>query len=333
MPTNAQTILVTGGAGFIGSHMVLALQQAGYTVVVLDNLSKGHADVLGNTPFILGDLRDQVLLDSLFQQYHFSAVIHFAGLIEVAESFLFPLNYYANNVSGSINLLNAMLKHEVNTLIFSSSAAVYGEPQSIPITEEHRLLPLSPYGKSKWMVETLIRDAAESGQLHYAILRYFNAAGADPHGRLFERHAPETHLIPLLIDSALGQGKPINIFGNDYPTKDGTCIRDYVHVSDLCAAHLLALSALLQGEQSMICNLGSAHGYSVREIIETVERVTDCDISQSINARRRGDPAILLADASLAKQRLSWQPQYHLEDMVKHAALKYAAKTVDEILE
>lgn len=315
-----RSILVVGGAGFIGSHMVIALHQAGYRVIVLDNLSHGHRQAILHAELVIGDLNDKFCLKELFTQHQFFAVIHFANLIDVAESVMDPAKYYQNNVVGTLNLLDAMLAHNVDKFIFSSSAAVYGEPQYFPIDEQHPLLPINPYGRAKRMTEEIIQDYAKSYGLRYAIFRYFNAAGADPSGRVGEMHRDETHLIPLALQVALGTRKVLTINGNDYLTADGTCIRDYVHVNDLCDAHLQAIEALHKNHPNMICNLGSSHGYSVQEVLTTVRLVTGHDIPIIIGPRRPGDPAKLVANASLAKRMLHWQPKYNdLTVMVKHS--------------
>lgn len=312
-------VLVVGGAGYIGSHMVMALQQAGFQPVVLDNLSKGCASRIVNAPLIKGEMADSILLDRVFGEYPFAAVIHLAALIEVGESVKFPAKYYQNNLAATLNLLDAMLKHRVKNLIFSSSAAVYGNPQYAPVDEAHPLLPINPYGRTKRIVEEVLQDYAESDGLNYVALRYFNAAGADPDGRLGECHEPETHLIPLVLKAA-AQQHPITVYGRDYPTADGTCIRDYIHVTDLCAAHLLAAQYLLDGHRSLICNLGTGKGYSVQEVISSARRVTGCSIEVAFGERRLGDPAILVADPGLAKKELAWQPRYpEVETMIAHA--------------
>lgn len=328
MPINpSPIILVTGGAGFIGSHMVLALQQAGYQPLVLDNLSKGHREAVSDAEFIQGDVTDQAILEQIFSTHAIAAVMHFASLIEVAQSIGEPILYYQNNVVGSVALLNAMLKHKVRHFIFSSSAAVYGEPLTTPIDEAHRLAPLNPYGRSKQMVEDIVKDCAASDGLRYALLRYFNAAGADPEGRLSERHQPESHLIPLALEVAAGKRDHFLIHGRDYPTPDGCCIRDFVHVTDLCTAHLLALQALLQGKENIICNLGTGRGHSVQQVLDAVTRVTGKPVATKVGARRPGDSAILVADATLAGSVLHWKPFYtDLDVMVEHAWHALGAK-------
>ncbi len=320
MHTKTPHILVVGGAGYIGSHMVLQLQQAGYQPLVLDNLSSGHRDAVGDAPLIVGEMSDKKLLSDLFQHYNIAAVMHFASHIEVSESITHPAKYYQNNVAATLNLLDVMLLHQVKKIIFSSTAAVYGEPQYTPMDEKHVIAPINPYGRSKSMVEAIINDYASSDGLCYAILRYFNAAGADPSGLLSERHTPESHLIPLLLQVARGERSHLTIYGQDYPTDDGTCIRDYVHVSDICAAHCLALDALQAGQQALLCNLGSGIGYSVQQVIQAVRHITSHAIPVKLGARRAGDPAILLADNQLAKRLIHWQPRYlDLNTIVRHA--------------
>jgi UDP-glucose 4-epimerase len=335
MPTSSDSraILVVGGAGFIGSHMVLALSQAGYQPVVLDNFCKGHADAVINAEILHGNMGDKHFLRSVFAQHRFSAVMHFGSFIEVGESIQFPARYYQNNVAATLNLLDAMLAHKVKQFVFSSSAAVYGEPQYTPIDEKHTLSPINPYGRSKQIVETILSDYAKSDGLQFATLRYFNAAGADPSGRVGERHEPESHLIPLILQVANGKRDAITIYGNDYPTPDGTCVRDYVHVADLCDAHLLALSALQAGKTNLIYNLGNGQGYSVQQVIDAAKRVTGENISVVMGKRREGDPAILVADAQLAKKELGWQPKFaELDTIVKHA-WEFMAKTFSTITE
>lgn len=331
MRTNAEHILVTGGAGFIGSHMVLALQAAGYTPIVLDNLSKGHRDAVINAELVVGDIADTALVSSLFQQYTFAAVMHFASFIEVAESVREPEKYYQNNVMATFNLLEVMRQHHVNKFIFSSSAAVYGEPHYSPIDEQHLCAPINPYGSNKKIVEDKLRELSQESDLHFVALRYFNAAGADPRARVCERHEPESHLIPLVLQVATGEREHITIFGRDYETEDGTCVRDYIHVSDLCEAHLLALKRLLNGGDNLTCNLGTGHGFSVQQVVDAARRMTGHAIPVVYSDRREGDPAILVADATLAKRELHWQPQYsNLKTIIQHAwgALKQKAELV-----
>lgn len=313
-------VLVVGGAGFIGSHMVKHLLANDRQVVVLDNLSNGHQDaVLGGT-FIEGDMADRSLLNDIFTSFPIGAVMDFASFIQVGESVEKPLLYYHNNFYNTLTLLETMLSFGVKHLVFSSTAAIFGEPQRIPIDEEHPKAPLNPYGESKWMVERVLRDFDRAYGLKSACLRYFNAAGADPDGELGERHQPETHLIPLALEAAAGLRPFLSIHGTDYDTPDGTCIRDYVHVADLCRAHLAALNYLGEHNRSLACNLGNGVGFSVREVINAVERVTGCQVPLKEGARRAGDPPRLVADSRLANRMLGWAPQYAgLESMVAHA--------------
>jgi len=306
MPTE-KNILIVGGAGFIGSHMVYYLKKMGYTPIVLDNFSTGHRNAVQDVECIEGDIADTHLLDQIFSKHTISAVMHFASLIQVGESVHEPGKYYANNVAATIHLLNAMLKWKIQYFIFSSSAAVYGEPQYTPIDEQHPLLPINPYGRSKWIIEKILEDFARAYDFHYAALRYFNAAGRDPETTLKECHEPESHLIPLIL-KAIEKKQPITIYGQDYSTPDGTCIRDYVHVSDLCSAHLLALNTLIKTQQSFSCNLGTGEGYSVQQVIDTARQVTGCPIEVKIGPRRDGDPAVLVADPTFAMHKLNWQP-------------------------
>lgn len=320
MHTNLKPILIVGGAGYIGSHMVLTLQRAGYFPVVLDNLSKGHRHAVRHAELVVGDMADTELLNQLFAKYSFIAVMHFASFIEVGESVQFPLRYYQNNVGATINLLDVMLQHKVKHFIFSSSAAVYGEAKENIISENHILAPVNPYGRSKCMVEDILHDIANDQGFHFASLRYFNAAGADPEGLLSECHEPESHLIPLVLQTALGERSHVNIFGDQYPTEDGTCVRDYVHVMDICHAHLLALDALVNGRKKIICNLGTGRGYSVMQVVKTARRITGADIPVIISAPRPGDTAVLVADATLAMSELNWTPKYPaLDDIIAHA--------------
>ncbi|WP_448524904.1 UDP-glucose 4-epimerase GalE [Parathermosynechococcus lividus] len=316
-------VLVTGGAGFIGTHAVLALQQAGFEVLILDNLERGHRDLVEkvlNAQLIVGDIGDRPLLDQVFHSRSIAAVLHFAAYIEVGESVRFPDRFYKNNVNGTLTLLQAMVAAQVPSIVFSSTAAVYGLPQRLPLEETDPCAPINPYGRSKWMVEQILADMERAYGLKYVIFRYFNAAGADPHGRLGEDHHPETHLIPLVLQTALGRRPHISIYGTDYPTPDGTCIRDYIHVSDLAYAHVLGLKYLLAGGESNVLNLGNGQGFSVRQIIDTAARVTGCHIPVHQSDRRAGDPARLVASADRARRILGWQPQYaDIEEIIAHA--------------
>ncbi|OGT06946.1 MAG: UDP-glucose 4-epimerase GalE [Gammaproteobacteria bacterium GWF2_41_13] len=317
----SKTILVVGGAGYIGSHMVNTLIERGYTPIVFDSLVTGYRDaVSSNCSFIEGDLADSHQIELAFQRYTFDAVMHFASFIQVGESTKDPQKYYINNVSNTLNLLQVMLKRRVKYFIFSSSAAVYGTPLYTPIDEKHPQLPINPYGRTKSMIESVLKDYDEAYQLRSVSLRYFNAAGAHPDGVLGERHNPETHLIPLVLQVAAGKRKVIDVYGNDYPTPDGTCVRDYIHVNDLCEAHLLALEFLWQNNRSEFFNLGNGHGYSVREVIEVAGKVTGKSITVNQAPRREGDPAVLVASSAKAMQQLNWQPRYaSLETIVEHA--------------
>jgi UDP-glucose 4-epimerase len=317
------TILVTGGAGYIGSHAVLALKQAGYKVVIFDNLEYGHQELVERvlqTELIIGDTRDRATLDRVFANHKIDAVMHFAAYIAVGESVAKPAMYYQNNVVGTLNLLEAAIAADVKNFVFSSTSAVYGIPKSTPIVEDHPFAPISPYATSKLMVENILSDFDVAYGLRSVRFRYFNAAGADPSGKLGEDHSPETHLIPLILLTALGQREHISVYGTDYPTPDGTCIRDYIHVSDLAAAHVLGLEYLLKGGESQVFNLGNGSGFSVKEVIETAKKVTGKNIPVVYGDRRAGDPPILVGSSDRARAVLGWQPQYpNLEDIITHA--------------
>jgi UDP-glucose 4-epimerase len=315
-----KAVLVVGGAGYIGSHMVKALLEGGYDTTVFDNLSSGHRDAVLGGRFVQGDLADTAALDALFAAGHFDAVMNFAGSIQVGESVQKPGLYYRNNVANTINLLDTMVLHEVRHLVFSSTAAIFGEPAYVPIDEKHPAQPVNPYGRGKLMVEQMLADFDHAHGLKSACLRYFNAAGADPEGRIGERHEPETHLIPIALEVALGKRKQLCVYGDDYDTPDGTCIRDYIHVDDLCQAHLLALEALQRTGQSLAVNLGNGQGFSVREVIDTVRAVTGRAVPVRIESRRAGDPARLIADSRQARYQLGWVPRYPaLRDIVRDA--------------
>jgi UDP-glucose 4-epimerase len=313
-------VLVVGGAGYIGSHMVKRLGQLGCGVTTLDNLSSGHRDAVLCGEFVHGDLADKALLAGLLQPGRFDAVMHFASFIQVGESVQLPAKYYENNVVNTLHLLDAMRAAGVQRFIFSSTAATFGEPQYAPIDERHPQVPINPYGRSKLMMEQVLEDYDRAYGLKSGCLRYFNAAGADPEGELGERHDPETHLIPLVLQAALGRRADIAVFGRDYDTPDGTCIRDYIHIADLCEAHWLALQSLVQGQGSQRYNLGNGNGFSVQEVIDAARRVTGRPITVRDAPRREGDPARLVADATLARQRLGWTPRFaDLDTMVAHA--------------
>ena len=313
-------ILVVGGAGYIGSHMVKDLLEEGYQVVTLDNLSTGHRDLLPGGEFIEGGLEDPVLLDDLFSRHQIAAVMHFAAFSLVGESMEKPLKYYRNNMTATTQLLSSMIRHGVKRFIFSSTAAVYGEPHAIPITEDHSCSPTNPYGASKIAVERMLQDCNAAYGLKSISLRYFNAAGADESGQIGERHTYETHLIPLILKVATGERKDIKIFGTNYPTPDGTCVRDYIHVSDLAQAHLLALEVLLADGASAVYNLGNSKGYSVREVIELTRKVTGHPIPAVEVDKRPGDPATLIASSEKIKKVLGWKPMYEdLETIIRTA--------------
>ena len=303
-------VLVTGGAGYIGSHTVKLLGQRGYWPVVYDNLIYGHREALLQGDFVQGDLHDTAQLVQVLKQYNITDVMHFAGFAYVGESVQDPLKYYANNVAGTLSLLQAMRAVGVQHLIFSSTCAVYGIPQHPVLTEEHPLCPINPYGESKLFVERMLQASAVAYGLRWISLRYFNAAGADPEGELGESHDPETHLIPLVLSVASGRRSDVAIFGTDYDTADGTCMRDYIHVSDLADAHIRALQALDTDKAQTAYNLGTGTGYSVRQVIETVAHVTGRSIATQIAPRRPGDPPCLVAAADKIRAALGWQPRY-----------------------
>ncbi len=312
-------VLITGGAGYIGAHTCLLLAERGYEAVVYDNLSNGHAEFVRWGPFEQGDIRDTDRLRSVFRQYQPHAIIHFAGLIEVAESVRDPLAFYNNNVSGTLSLLTAAEAAGVDKIVFSSTCATYGIPQFTPLTEDHVQAPISPYGWSKLLVEHILRDLSGLDRIRCAILRYFNAAGADPEARIGEWHTPETHAVPLVIETALGQRDCFTIFGDDYATADGTCIRDYVHVIDLADAHVRAVEYLLNDGASVALNLGTGTGTSVAELVETVAMVSGRPVKTRRAERRPGDPPILLADNRRARDVLGWQPQHDLASSIESA--------------
>ena len=302
-------ILVVGGAGYIGSHMVDLLVREGCKVVVLDDLSGGHRDAVRNAELVVESLADRKRLNRLFGSHKFDAVMHFASFIEVGRSVRDPAAFYRNNLVNTLNLLEEMVANNVLRFVFSSTAAIFGEPQVTPIDEQHPKLPINPYGQSKLMVEAILRDYEKAYGLDSVCLRYFNAAGADPRAGLGERHDPETHLIPLILQAASGRRESVSIFGNDYDTPDGTCVRDYIHVMDLCAAHFLAMRRLISGKGGGRYNLGNGHGYSVQQVIDAAREVTGMDIKVIMEPRRVGDPARLVADSTLAKTELGWSPE------------------------
>lgn len=323
MSPEKPSILVTGGAGYIGSHAVLALKRVGYDVVILDNLVYGHRDLVEKVlqvELVVGDTGDRALLDQLFKTHNIAAVMHFSAYAYVGESVTDPAKYYRNNVVGTLTLLEAMLAASIKKFVFSSTCATYGVPSVVPITEDHPQNPINPYGATKLMVERILSDLSLAYDFKSVRFRYFNAAGADPNGQLGEDHNPETHLIPLVLLTALGQRDSISIFGTDYPTPDGTCIRDYIHVSDLADAHILGLEYLLKGGESEVFNLGNGNGFSVRDVIETASVVTSRDIKVLECDRRPGDPPFLIGSSDKARTILGWQPQYSsLKDIIAHA--------------
>ncbi|MEX3772712.1 UDP-glucose 4-epimerase GalE [Pseudomonas sp. MYb118] len=312
--------LVVGGAGYIGSHMVKQLRRAGHELVVADNFSTGYRSALMGATLVELDIADAQALDRLFAAHAFDAVFHFASFIQVGESVSEPAKYYQNNLAATLTLLQAMIRADVKRFIFSSTAAVYGDPVYVPIDEDHPKAAINPYGRSKWMVEQMLEDFDRAYGLKSVCLRYFNAAGADPDGELGERHEPETHLLPLILQAASGRRESITIYGRDYDTPDGTCIRDYVHVSDLVAAHALAVDYLLDDGESTAFNLGNGQGFSVQQVIDTARRVTGKEIRVSEAPRRAGDPPRLVADPTRAQAILGWRAQFaSLEQIVRHA--------------
>ncbi len=320
MNENRKTALITGGAGYIGSHCLKYLNESGWDTVVLDNFSYGHKEAVLSGKLVAGDIGDPKVLDEIFSTYSIDAVLHFAAFAYVGESVSDPGKYYNNNVSKGLVLLQSMLRHNVKDLVFSSTCAVYGDPEEIPITENHVKNPVNPYGYTKMVFEQMALDFAKSDGLRPVFLRYFNAAGADPDGKLGEDHDPETHLIPLIIEAALGQRDNITIFGTDYPTEDGSCIRDYIHIFDLADAHIKALDYLKQGGEPAAFNLGNGSGYSVRQVIDIVEKVSGRRVKVVEGDRREGDPPKLVGSAEKAKSVLGWAPQYpDLESIIQTA--------------
>ena len=313
-------ILVVGGAGYIGSHMVKQLALSNHEVVTLDNLSCGYKDAVKYGELVVGDLGNADVLEQLFSKHKFDAVMHFAAFIEVGESVINPAKYYRNNVSNTQILLDAMVKHGIKHFIFSSTAAIFGEPKYTPIDEAHPQSPINPYGRTKLMVEHILEDYDKAYGLKSTCMRYFNAAGADPDGELGERHNPESHLVPLILQAASGRREDIKIFGQDYDTDDGTCVRDYVHINDLCEAHSLALARMQETGVSARYNLGNGKGFSVQQVIDAAKAVSAKDFKVIVTDKRAGDPAILVADSTLAKQELNWKPRFdQLESIIETA--------------
>lgn len=321
-----KTILISGGAGYIGSHMNKFLSKVGFETVVFDNLCKGRSEFVKWGKFRKGDLLDKKALSDVFKENKIDGVIHFAALSYVGESVSDPAKYYKNNITGTQNLLDAMLENGVDTIIFSSTAAVYGVPKIVPIKETEDTKPINPYGRTKLAIEWMLQDYSSAYGLKYCALRYFNAAGADLDVEIGEWHEPETHLIPLVFDAALGRRQNITIFGNDYNTRDGTNIRDYIHVEDLASAHLCALRHLQTGGKSDIFNLGTGHGYTNKEIVDEVKKVTDREFKVIIGERRTGDPDTLVADSSKAQKLLKWKPEYSNIQNIVTTAWKWHRK-------
>ena len=319
-------ILIVGGAGYIGSHVNKVLNERGYETIILDNLSYGHEESVKWGTLCKCDLANINEVDDIFTKYDINAVMHFSSFIDVGESVRNPEKYYNNNVVNTMNLLNVMLKHDVKKFIFSSTCATYGIPQKIPLTENHPQNPINPYGWTKLMVERILKDYDTAYGLKSVILRYFNASGADESGIIGEWHNPETHLIPLILDAAMGKREDIKIFGTDYDTPDGTCIRDYIHVTDLADAHILSLEYLNKNNQSNQFNLGNGQGFSVREVIESVKRVTVRNFNVTQTQRREGDPAILIGSSKKAKDTLGWDPQYVNIDKIIETAWNWHQK-------
>lgn len=314
------TILVTGGAGYIGSHACKTLAQSGYIPVSYDNLIYGHEWAVRWGPLEIGDIADRAKLDEVIRKYEPAAVMHFAAFAYVGESMENPGKYYRNNVFGTLTLLEAMRDHRIDKIVFSSTCATYGIPDNIPIAENHPQRPINPYGHSKLMIEQILRDFESAHGLRSVALRYFNAAGADPGGETGEAHDPETHLIPLVLDAAAGKRPSITLFGNDYDTPDGTCIRDYIHVTDLARAHVLALNLLEAGSPGTAYNLGNGNGFSVRQVIDKAKLVTGKNIPEKMGGRREGDPPALIGDSTRAINELGWKPQFaSLEEIIKSA--------------
>ena len=315
-----KNVLVTGGAGYIGSHTAKMLKNAGYIPLVFDNLSTGYSENVKWGELLVGDLRNREQVVDVFSRYNIHAVMHFAACAYVGESMSNPGKYYENNVISTLNLLSVMIDYKVNKFIFSSTCATYGSPVKLPIDENHPQEPINPYGKSKLMIEEIIKDYSSVYDFRYVSLRYFNACGADSGLEVGENHEPETHLIPLVLDAALGIKSNITIFGDDYKTKDGTCIRDYVHVEDLATGHIQALSYLETNNQSNYFNLSNGDGYSVKEIINSVKKNTNLNFRVDVESRRHGDPAILIGSSEKAKSLLKWDPKYkQLDEIIKSA--------------
>ncbi len=319
-------VLVTGGAGYIGSHVCKALAARGFIPVTVDNLSRGHSWAVKWGPLVRVDLSDRAALENAVERYEPVAVVHLAGFTYVGESVEQPLLYYRNNVGGTFNLLQVMTDHGIGAMVFSSSAAVYGTPLATPIPESHPLAPINPYGFTKMAVERVLLDQDRANGLKSISLRYFNAAGADPDGEAGECHDPETHLIPLVLATARGERPHLTIYGTDYDTPDGTCIRDYIHVTDLADAHVLALETLLEGGESCALNLGTGSGFSVQDIIGTAETVTGRKVPVQVGHRRPGDPPSLVSDPSMAREKLNWEPHHSDIETVIETAWRWMTR-------
>ncbi|WP_058952901.1 UDP-glucose 4-epimerase GalE [Clostridium tyrobutyricum] len=316
-------ILVCGGAGYIGSHMVAHLLENNHNVVILDNLQTGHKDAILGGKFYLGNLKDSIILDKIFTENKIDAVIDFAANSLVGESVENPLKYFDNNIGSTISLLQSMNKHNIKYIVFSSTAATYGEPENMPIQEQDKTFPTNPYGESKLAVEKILKWCDNAYGIKYTALRYFNACGAHINGKIGEDHNPESHLIPIILQAAMGKRDKIMVFGDDYNTEDGSCVRDYVHVSDLASAHLLALKRLQSGGESKIYNLGNGKGFSVKEVVEVAKKVTGINIKSEIADRRPGDPATLIASSNKAIKELGWNPKFNSLETIIDTAWKW----------
>lgn len=322
----AQRVLVAGGAGYIGSHAAKALHAAGREPVVFDNLSKGHRDSVKWGPFVEGDIRDPEAVRAAIRAHRPDVVMHFAARIEVGESEARPVDYYDNNVAGALNLVRVMLEEGVDKIVFSSTCAIYGNPERLPLTEDMPKRPVSVYGQTKLMVEQILESVSRANGLQFAALRYFNAAGADPDGETGERHDPETHLIPNAISAAVGRTGAMKFFGDDYPTRDGSCERDFIHVCDLADAHILAADKLMSGEKSLQLNLGTGSGRTVFEVLKAVEKATGKSVPFEMAPRRQGDATALYADTSLSKEKLGWTPRLSDLDTIVSSAWNFHRK-------
>lgn len=327
-----KNILVVGGAGYVGSHMCKELCRKGYKPIVFDNLIYGHREFVKWGEFILGDLKDIEQIRLVFQKYKIDAVMHFAALAYVGESVEQPQKYYTNNVLATLNLLNIMLEFDIRHFIFSSTCATYGEPEYLPIDELHPQKPINPYGMSKLMVENILKDYSNAYDFNFVSLRYFNAAGCDPECEVGENHEPETHLIPLILDAAIGKRENIKIFGVDYDTRDGSAIRDYIHVVDLAQAHILALEYLFAGNKSDIFNLGNGQGFSVKEVIDCVRKVTKMEFNVIYEGRRAGDPTSLIGSSEKIIKKLGWKPQFSELENIIDTAWRWHKKINEDVL-